>query len=83
MTNERLQEPSSKDEMDIQALIERWAKAVREENRAAIRAGHNSEMLMFDMPPPFMSRGLDAYRVTWEKFFGRGPRSQSPLTFTT
>jgi hypothetical protein len=31
MTNERLQEPSSKDEMDIQALIERWAKGVREE----------------------------------------------------
>lgn len=62
--------PSStcKDEMDIQAYIERWAKAVREQNKAGIRADHDSEMLMFDVPPPFLSRGLDAYMVTWEGF---------------
>ena len=23
---------------------------------------------MFDVPPPFLSRGLDAYMVTWETF---------------
>jgi len=69
MTIKSLQEPSSQDEMDIQALIERWARAVREENRAGIRADHDSDMLMFDVPPPLLSRGLDAYMATWEKFF--------------
>ena len=64
MTNNGLQEPSSQDERDIQALIERWAKAAREENRAGIRADHDSEMLMFDVPPPFLSQGLDAYMKT-------------------
>ncbi len=78
MTNERLQDTSSKDEMDIRALIERWAKAVREENRAGIRADHDSDMLMFDVPPPLLSRGLDAYMATWEKFF---LWSEKPVAF--
>lgn len=69
MTNQGQQEPTSQDEMDIRALIDRWAKAVREENRAGIRADHDSEILMFDVPPPFLSQGLDAYMKTWEMFF--------------
>jgi ketosteroid isomerase-like protein len=83
MTIQSQQEPSAQDEIDIQALIERWTRAVREENRAGIRADHDSDMLMFDVPPPLLSRGLDAYMATWEKFFCHGPRSRSPLTFTT
>jgi hypothetical protein len=49
VTNERLQEASSKNGTDIQALIERGAKVVREENRAGIRADNDSEMLMLDV----------------------------------
>jgi hypothetical protein len=67
---------TSNDEKDIQALIERWAKAVRDQDMAGIRADHDSEMLMFDVPSPLLSRGLDAYMVTWE-------RSQSLLILTT
>jgi uncharacterized protein (TIGR02246 family) len=77
MANKRLRE-SSKDEKEIQALIERWAKAVRDENRAGIRADHDSEMLMFDVPPPFLLRGLDAYMATWETFFSR---AEKPVAF--
>ena len=43
--------------------------AVRSEDRAAIRKDHDADMLMFDVPPPFLSRGLDAYMTTWELFF--------------
>jgi ketosteroid isomerase-like protein len=71
-------EQSSKDEMDIQALIKRWAKAVREENRAGIHADHDSEILMFDVPPPLLSRGLDAYMATWERFLSW---SEKPVAF--
>jgi len=76
MTGNKSQELN--DEAQIQALIERWAKAVREENRAAIRSDHDSEILMFDVPPPFLSRGLDAYMATWETFFSS---SEKPVTF--
>jgi uncharacterized protein (TIGR02246 family) len=66
------------DEAQIHALIERWTKAVRDEDRAAIRANHDPDILMFDVPPPFLSRGLEAYMATWEKFFSS---PEKPVTF--
>jgi ketosteroid isomerase-like protein len=57
------------DEEELRALIDRWSKAVRDQNLAGIRADHDAELLMFDVPPPFLSRGLDAYMATWEMFF--------------
>ena len=57
------------DETELRALIARWSKAVRDENLDGIRADHDPEILMFDVPPPFLSRGLDAYMATWETFF--------------
>lgn len=61
--------PSS-DEMELRELIARWSKAVRGQDREGIRADHDADILMFDVPPPFLSRGLDAYMATWEGFFG-------------
>lgn len=62
----------------IQALFERWSRAVREEDLAAIRANHDPDILMFDVPPPFLSRGLDAYMQTWELFFSC---AEKPVAF--
>jgi len=69
---------ASTNETEIKALIDRWAKAVREENRPAIRADHDADMLMFDVPPPFLSQGLEAYMATWEKFFST---AEKPVRF--
>jgi uncharacterized protein (TIGR02246 family) len=69
MNDAKSQSAASNDEAEIHALVERWAEAVREENRAAIRADHDPGILMFDVPPPLFSRGLDAYMATWEMFF--------------
>jgi uncharacterized protein (TIGR02246 family) len=69
MTNDRTQTATSQDEAEIHALIERWASAVREQDRAAIRRDHDFDMLMFDVPPPLVSRGLDAYMASWDTFF--------------
>ena len=69
MNGTKSQPVASSDEAEIRKLIEQWAKAVREENREAIRADHDPGILMFDVPPPFLSRGLDDYMATWEKFF--------------
>jgi uncharacterized protein (TIGR02246 family) len=68
----------SSDEQEIRALIERWSQAVRDESRAAIRADHDPDMLMFDVPPPLQSQGLDAYMATWEIFF---PCADKPVKF--
>jgi uncharacterized protein (TIGR02246 family) len=69
MTENTRHQSLSKDATEILTLIERWALAVRNQDRAAIREHHDSDMLMFDVPPPFLSRGLDAYMATWEMFF--------------
>jgi ketosteroid isomerase-like protein len=65
MEDKKLHSGVSQDEQKIRELIKRWAKAVREkavreEDRAAIGADHDNDILMFDVPPPFLSRGLDA-----------------------
>jgi ketosteroid isomerase-like protein len=78
MNDTKSQSAASKDEAEIRTLIERWAKAVREEDRAAIRADHDDDILMFDVPPPFLSRGLDAYMATWETFFSA---AEKPVAF--
>ena len=77
MTNDGSQS-GSQDEADIRSLIARWARAVREEDRAAIGRDHDPDILMFDVPPPLASRGLDAYMATWETFF---PRAEKPVAF--
>jgi uncharacterized protein (TIGR02246 family) len=57
------------DETELEQLIARWSKAVRDENLDGIRADHDPDILMFDVPPPLLSRGLDAYMATWQPFF--------------
>ena len=53
----------------IHALIENWAKAVREKNIEMILAHHTNDIVMYDVPEPFQSTGIDAYRKTWTTYF--------------
>jgi uncharacterized protein (TIGR02246 family) len=57
------------DEAEIRNLIENWARAVRAKDLDGILAHHSPEMLMFDVPPPIQSKGIEAYRKTWDVFF--------------
>jgi ketosteroid isomerase-like protein len=57
------------DEIQIRQIIENWAKAVRNKNIDAILSHHSDDFVMYDVPPPFRSVGLDAYRKTWDIFF--------------
>src|ERR1700753_2958934 len=65
-------------QIEIQELISQWAQAVRNEDFEAIRANHAEDLLMFDVPPPFLSRGLAAYTETWKTFYASQAR---PITF--
>jgi len=69
MNNHQSRLQSTPDQLAISDLIERWSKGVRDQDRAAIRQDHDADILMFDVPPPFQSRGIDEYMATWHTFF--------------
>ena len=56
-------------ETEIRSLIDAWAAAVRRQDYPGILAHHDQDIVMFDVPPPLQSRGLDAYRKTWDLFY--------------
>jgi uncharacterized protein (TIGR02246 family) len=66
------------DEEAVRDLIEAWADAVRRRDYAGILRSHAADFVMFDVPPPFKSVGLDAYRKTWDLFFSW---SSGPVRF--
>jgi uncharacterized protein (TIGR02246 family) len=57
------------DESAIRDLVENWARAVRTKNLDGILANHSPDILMFDVPPPVQSKGIEAYKKTWDLFF--------------
>jgi uncharacterized protein (TIGR02246 family) len=60
----------TRDETEIRAVIENWAKAVRARDLDRVLADHAPDIVMFDVPPPKVGvRGIDAYRETWPPFF--------------
>ena len=66
------------DEVAIRELIENWANSVRTKDYPGILAHHSADIVMFDVPPPFESRGIGAYRKTWDLFYSAQPE---PVSF--
>ncbi len=56
-------------EIQIRQLVENWAAAVCNHDINGILANHSADMVMYDVPGPFQSVGIDAYRDTWNIFF--------------
>ena len=64
---------------EVRALVENWASAVRRKDYDGVLRHHADDMLMFDVPPPpLQSKGLAAYRRTWDVFFAS---SRDPVAF--
>jgi ketosteroid isomerase-like protein len=59
----------TENETQIRNLIENWAKAVRQQNIDAILAFHSDNFVMYDVPEPLQSVGLESYRKTWNLFY--------------
>lgn len=77
----------TEDETAIRDVIELWAGAVRAGDIDEILARHTDDVVIFDVPMPPQSVGLDAYRKTWELFFqynsgGPGSFDVDELTVT-
>ena len=60
-------------EEQIRRLVNEWAKAVRARDINGALAHHAKDMVMFDVPLPLQSKGIEAYRKTWELFFDSNP----------
>ena len=57
-----------------QALVD-WAEAVREADVERALAGRSEDVVLYDVVPPAVVTGRDAYRSSWELFWqaqGRG-----------
>jgi ketosteroid isomerase-like protein len=60
---------STGNESQIKTLIENWAAAVRNKDIEKTLAHHSNDFVMYDVPEPFQSIGIDEYRKTWDLFF--------------
>jgi uncharacterized protein (TIGR02246 family) len=69
---------SRSEEAAVRGVIESWTAAVRRRDIEGILKNHSPDIVMFDVPPPFQSRGIDAYRKTWDMFFSW---SSDPIPF--
>ncbi len=62
--------PGMSDEVTIRKLITDWAAAVHSGDLDSVLAEHDSDIVMFDVPPPYRGvRGMDEYRASWPPFF--------------
>ncbi|HEX9296333.1 MAG TPA: hypothetical protein VF881_10870 [Polyangiaceae bacterium] len=60
---------STTDEAEIREMVESWASAVRRKDLDGILCNHSPDILMFDVPPPLQSKGIEEYKRTWESFY--------------
>ncbi len=60
---------ADKKENEIRELIESWTKAVRARDIEGILKNHAEDIVMFDVPVPLQSKGIDEYKKTWDLFF--------------
>jgi ketosteroid isomerase-like protein len=63
---------------DVRKVIEDWAGAVRRRDIEGVLRHHAPDMVMYDVPPPFQSVGIDAYHGAWDTFFAW---SREPVAF--
>lgn len=57
---------------EIRNIIDNWVLSVQERNIEGILANHSDNIVLFDVPPPFESVGIEAYKKTWEQSFFNG-----------
>jgi len=56
-------------EEEIRSLVRSWEHAIQTCDIDGILAHHSEDVLMFDVPEPLQSVGIDEYHKTWDLFF--------------
>jgi uncharacterized protein (TIGR02246 family) len=65
-------------ELAVRNVIQSWITAVQRKDYEGILRNHSSDFVMFDVPPPFQIRGIEAYKRSWDLFFSW---SSEPIPF--
>jgi ketosteroid isomerase-like protein len=60
--------------VEVTSLIRRWERAIQAGDMEGIIADHGEDIVMFDVPEPLQSLGLEAYRKTWDLFYAYDDR---------
>lgn len=63
-------------QIQIREIIKQWEEAVCSGDIKGILANHTKDIIMFDVPEPLQSKGLAAYKKTWDLFYRYGAPSK-------
>ena len=63
-----IQEKVTTDTEQIRQLLLLWMNATRLGKRDEVLHGHHPEALIFDVLPPLLYRGTEAYRAGWDSW---------------
>lgn len=68
-------EKKSIDEFQIRQLIDGWTEALRAKDIKGVMSNYEPDILVFDIAPPLLYKGADAYRKNYEAWFStwQGP----------
>jgi len=55
-------------EVEIQALLEEWAAATRENRKNDVLKNHSDDVLIYDVLAPMKYEGAEAYRGSWDEW---------------
>jgi len=72
------QEQNNPDTERVRQLLLAWASATRTGARDAILQGHDPDALIYDVLPPLLYHGTEAYRAGWGDW---QPETQGEATF--
>lgn len=56
-------------EAEITQMLDAWAAAVRAHDLDGAVRDRSADIVMFDVPEPLQSKGIDAYKDTWRLYF--------------
>jgi len=65
-------------ETEIQAILESWAKATRQNKQNDILKNHAKDIVIFDVLPPMKYESAQSYRQSWEEW---QPETQGDAIF--
>ena len=68
------------DEGQIRRMVEQWREAIRSRDLDKLESLYATDMLFFDVIPPYVQSGSKAYRATWEGMLRQLPPHVTPYT---
>lgn len=66
-------EQQKNDEIEIRALIKKWARAVESKDPGAIVESYTDETVLYDAIPPYRTVGAAAIKEIWQQMFPHFP----------